>query len=79
MNLLGLPAITALHLAVRADTVQATVTAENIQRKFSKVFQGLGTLVGEYHIQLRPDTKPHALFMPRHIPLLLSAPKLQKS
>ena len=64
MNLLVLPAITILHLAVRADNVQATVTAENIRKKFPKVFQALGTLTGEYNIQLRPDAKLHALFTP---------------
>ena len=37
-NLLGLPANSALNLAVRADSVQATVTAENIWKKFLKVF-----------------------------------------
>ena len=70
-NLLGLPAITALHLAARTDSIQAPTLAENIQKKFPNVFQGLGTRAGEYHIQLRPDAKPHALFTPRHVPLPL--------
>ena len=57
---------------------QTTVTTRSIQKQFSKVFQGLRTLTGEYHIQLLPDTKPHALFTPWHIPLHLP-PKLPKT
>ena len=71
LHVLGLPAITALHLAVRADVVQITVTAESIRKRFPKVFQGLGTLPGEYHIQLRPNAKPHALFTKGHVLLPL--------
>ena len=58
-NLLGLPAITALHLAARTDSLQAPTIAEKVHEKFPKVFQGLGTLAG------------HALFTPRHVPLPL--------
>ena len=40
-NLLGLPAITALHLAVRTDSVQTQSAGDIIKKKFPKVFQGL--------------------------------------
>jgi hypothetical protein len=60
-NLLGLPAITALQLAVRVDSLQTPTAADDILKKFPKVFQGLGTMEGEYHIQLQSDAKPHAL------------------
>ena len=75
-NLLGLPAITTLHLVARTDSLQAdstqtTTVAENIRQQFPTVFQGLGTLAGEYHIKLCPDARPHALFTPRHVPLPL--------
>ena len=40
-------------------------------KRFPKVFQGLGTLAGEYEIRLHPDSKPLAIFTPRHIPLPL--------
>ena len=74
-NLLGLPAITALHLAVRTDSLQSQsagdLNGDIIQKKFPQVFQGLGTLAGEYHIQLHPDAKPHAIFTPRHVPFPL--------
>lgn len=52
------------------DSFEATTT-ESWQRKFPKIFQGLGTLSGDYHIQLHPDAKPHALFTPHHVPLPL--------
>ena len=74
-NLLGLPAITALHLAVRTDSPQSQsasdLNGDIIQKKFPQVFQGLGTLAVEYHIQLHPDAKPHAIFTPRHVPFPL--------
>ena len=69
-NLLGLSAITALHLAARMDSFEAS-TMKNWQGMFPKLFKGLGTLAGDYHIQLRPDAKPHALFTPRHVPFPL--------
>ena len=71
-NLLGLPGITDLHLAIRTDSLQSQITApDDVKKRFSKVFQGLGTLAGEYNIQLRPNAKLHAIFTPRHVPLPL--------
>ena len=74
-NLLGLPDITAPHLADRMESVNtqttAETTAELIKRKFPKTFQVLGNLGKEYEIKLQPDIKPHALFTPRHVPLPL--------
>ena len=70
-NLLGLPAITALHLAVRTDSLHSKPASDLTQKKFPKVFQGLGTLAGDYHIQISQDAKPHAIFTPRHVPLPL--------
>ena len=66
-NLLGLPAIMALQMASRTETQSST----NWLKRFQNVFQGLGTLSGEYKIRLHPDAKPHAIFTPRHIPLPL--------
>lgn len=50
-NLLGLPAINALQLAVRMDSF-ATSDTESWQKSFPKVFQGLGTLKGDSHSAL---------------------------
>ena len=71
-NLLGLPAIIALHLVTRTDSVQ-TETTENQSwlQRFPKVFSGLGNLSGDYNIQLRSDATPHAIFTPRLIPFPL--------
>ena len=59
-NLLGLRAVTDLHLAVRMDALQTQAT--DIKTRFPKIFKGLGTLAGEYNIQLHPDANPHAIF-----------------
>ena len=75
-NLLGLPSISALNLAVRVDSTSTDPpsepeTEQTVCRKFPKVFQGLGNLGKEYHIQLQPDSQPHALLTPRRVPLPL--------
>ena len=59
------------------NSLQAPNTAEDIQKKFPKVIQALGTLAGEYHIQLVFNAKSHALFTPWHVPLLL-CPKAEE-
>ena len=56
-NLLRLPVITALQLL----TIESIQT-KNVQQGFLKLFHGLGTLKGDYHIQLKPDAKPYALY-----------------
>ena len=70
-NLLGLPAITALNLAARLDST--TSSDLHIHERFPKLFKGLGNLGEEFHIKLKPDAKPHALFTPRHVALPLRA------
>ena len=76
-NLLGLPAISALGLAVRVDAAESdspNATAEipaDVMQQFPSVFQGLGNLGEEYEICLKPDATPHSLFAPRHVPLPL--------
>ena len=52
------------------DSCEASTT-KRWQENLPKVFQGLGTLSGDYQIQLRPDAKPHALFTPSNVPLPL--------
>ena len=66
-NLLGLPAITALQLLIKVDSIQPG----NVQQSFPKLFQGLGTLKGDYQIQLKPDAKPYALYTARNVPIPL--------
>ena len=63
-NLLGLPAITALQLLTKVESIQPG----NVQKR---LFQGLGTLKGDYQIQLKPDAKPYALYTARNVPIRL--------
>ena len=66
-NLLGLPAIRALHVLSQVHTV-----TQPIQEKFPSLFSGLGTYKGDsYVVQLKPDAKPFALFTPRNVPIPL--------
>ena len=74
-NLLGLPAITALQLLLRTDTV--CTEKKTWVEQFPTVFKGLGTISNEYKIKLQPDAKPHAIYTPRHIPLPLR-PKVKQ-
>lgn len=69
MNLLGLPAITSLQLLQRVDT---TTSGEvDFRKQFPDVVRGLGTLGGDYQIQLKEGAVPYVLYTPRHVALLL--------
>ena len=70
-NLLGLPAITSLNLASRIDSTEADLLPADLQRRFPKLFEGLGTLGGNYTIKLKDGATPHALFTPRNVPIPL--------
>ena len=65
LRILGLPAITALQLLTKVDSVQT----KNVQQSFLKLFRGLGTLKGDYQMQLKPDAKPYALYTARNVPI----------
>ena len=73
-NLLGLPVITALHLAACIDASHAET---DVRKRFPKVFSGLGNLGEEFVITLKPDAKPHALFTPSNVALPLR-PKVEQ-
>ena len=73
-NLLGFPAITALNMAVRVDTIQTTESKSyhnTIVNSYPSLFHSLGQLGEPYEIKLIPDSKPFALFTPRRVPLPL--------
>ena len=53
-------------------------SSQSWEKKFPKVFQGLGTLPGDYHIQLKPDVQPFTLFTACHLPLPLSPKVAEK-
>ena len=71
-NLLGLPAIKALKMLAKVETIQKTILEQ-----YPSLFTGLGTLKGEYKIELKPDAQPFALYTPRNVPFPLRE-KVQK-
>ena len=66
-NLLGLPAITALNLVARVQSISRS--KESVMKRYPKLFTGLGTLGNEYKISLKPDAKPYALYTARRVPI----------
>ena len=66
-NLMGLPAITALNLIARLD--QAEDYMSRIVAQHPALFQGLGKMGEPYHIRLKDDAKPYAVYTARSIPL----------
>ena len=66
-NLLGIPAIIALQLLTKVDSIQPG----NVHKSFPRLFQGLGTLKGDYQIQLKSDAKPYVLYTARNVPIPL--------
>ena len=64
-NLLGLPAITALRLAIQLDT---TETTEDYLKQFPSLFEGLGNLVQPFEIHLKDGATPHCSLV-RLVPL----------
>jgi NTP pyrophosphatase (non-canonical NTP hydrolase) len=63
-NLLGLPAISSLKLALRINQVERPI---DWVKRYHKVFTGLGTMVCD--IKLKPNSKLYAIFSPRQVPL----------
>ncbi|KAL5476341.1 hypothetical protein EMCRGX_G026270 [Ephydatia muelleri] len=59
-NLLGLPAIEGLKLVTRMDNMSDYNS--QIMGQFPKLFRGLGNVKELYHIQLKPNSRPHALY-----------------
>jgi len=46
---------------------------QSILDQHPELFQGLGTIEGEYNIVLKHDTKPYALSTPRRVPIPLKS------
>ena len=73
-SLLGRPGILALDLIARIQTLQEL---DKFVIRFPRLFQGLGTIQGKYHISLQEGAKPFALSAPRRVPLPLM-PKVKQ-
>lgn len=67
--LLGLPAIRALNLIKRVNSVQ--VQPVDFKAQYPAVFSGLGKLKQPYKIELETGAVPYALSTPRRVPLPL--------
>ena len=70
MNLLGLPAIKGLYLLSVLYNLECYTTTA-IKQEFPSLFTGLGTLQGDYEIQVKQDAQPFSLGTARNIPLPL--------
>ena len=64
--LIGLPAIEALELVSRVNNITLDIPA-----KFPELFEGLGSLPGEYTIRLSDNARPFTITMPRRVALPL--------
>jgi hypothetical protein len=60
--LLGRPAIEKLQLLRRVDALLTDWLQMTTQ--YSEVFNGLGTIPGEYHIQLKANAQPYVYSLP---------------
>ena len=69
-NLLGLPAIEALNLVVKVDSMSKNTQCAVVE-KFQSLFQGLGSFGDEYTITLKEGATPYAIFTPHHVPMPL--------
>eukprot|EP00731_Ephydatia_muelleri_P004100 Em0002g276a len=62
-------AIEGLKLVTRMDTISDY--SSKIMGQFPKLFQGLGNVKEPYHIQLKPNSRPYALYTARNVPFAL--------
>ncbi|GFS00231.1 Pol polyprotein [Elysia marginata] len=69
--LLGRPAIEALNLLQRINSVKGTQESVDFKKEFPELFTGLSNLQKEYKIQLKDDVVPPKISSPRRIPLPL--------
>ena len=67
--LLGRPAIEALRLIQRVESVQST--SINYREVYTKLYSGLGRMMESYKIRLRvrENAMPYAFSAPRRVPL----------
>ena len=67
LNLLGLPAIQALHLLTQVDILEKT----SVPKQFPGLFTGPGTIQESFEMKLKPETQNFALFTPHNVPIPL--------
>ena len=67
--LIGLPAIEALDLVTRVNSIRTL--PDQVIARYPTLFQGLGSMPGEYIIRVTEDAKPYAISTPRRVALPL--------
>ena len=67
--LLGRPAIEKLELLSHVNNIEEK--SSTVMSEFPKLFKGLGSLEGEYRIELKPNATPFALSTPRRVAIPL--------
>ena len=67
-NLLGLPTIVRLKLVARVNKISNH--SQLISKRFSKIFQGLGTIGDLYTIKFKSEAQPQATYASRNVCLI---------
>ncbi|MCG8044483.1 MAG: RNase H-like domain-containing protein, partial [Candidatus Thiodiazotropha endolucinida] len=78
--LLGRPAISKLNLLeikCQNASVNEVISIETVKERYPNLFKELGMMSGEYDITLKEGAKPHALSVPRRVPIPL-LPKVRQ-
>ena len=78
--LLGPPAIDALNLVRKVDTIHSddsTRIEQKVKTMYPNLFKHLGELEGQFSIKLSPGSTPHAITTPRRVALPLM-PKVKE-
>ena len=65
--LLSRPASVSLRVVARVDSIDL----DSVKQQYPKLCCGLGLVLQQYTIKLRPDAKPVSLKVPRRVPLPL--------
>ncbi|KAI3380790.1 hypothetical protein SNEBB_010510, partial [Seison nebaliae] len=70
-SLLGRPELESLCVIRRVHAVQCGDNGDPWKGKYPTLFSGLGTLPGEYSIQVSPNAEPFSVSVPRRVPIPL--------
>ena len=78
--LLGRPAINALNLVQKVDTIHCDDSRrieQEVKKMYPNLLKGLGELEGEFSVKLTPGSAPYVITTPRRVALPLM-PKVKE-
>ena len=78
--LLGRPAINALNLVQKVDTIHCDDSRrieQEVKKMYPNLLKGLGELEGEFSVKLTPGSAPYVITTPRCVALPLM-PKVKE-